>query len=185
MNEKPVNTAPSVPTPARTTINSRATTAILRSRSVSSTRWSPLGTPAVPPAGPVRSRTDTGHIGLVGRGLERSTPNAPGRWGGAGHQHVSHEFHGGNPPMPSSGSLSRRVPFRPGPSLTQTAVLVERLTLEADLRHALVAGDLVLRYQPIVDLHRGHVVAFETLCRWRHWARGLLGPAQFLPPATE
>jgi Amt family ammonium transporter len=87
--------------------------------------------------------------------------------------------------MPSSGSLSRRVPFRPGPSLTQTAALVERLTLEADLRQALVAGDLVLRYQPIVDLDRGSVVAFETLCRWRHWARGLLGPAHFLPLAEE
>jgi EAL domain-containing protein (putative c-di-GMP-specific phosphodiesterase class I) len=87
--------------------------------------------------------------------------------------------------MPSSGSLSRRAPFRPGPSLTQTAALVERLTLEADLRQALVAGDLVLRYQPIVDLGRGAVMAFETLCRWRHWARGLLGPAQFLPLAEE
>ena len=88
--------------------------------------------------------------------------------------------------MPSPGSLSRHVDrFRPGPSLTETAALVERLTMEADLRQALVAGDLVLRYQPIVDLKGGHVLAFETLCRWRHWSRGLLGPAQFLPLAEE
>jgi Amt family ammonium transporter len=88
--------------------------------------------------------------------------------------------------MPSSGSLSRRVaPFRQGPSMAETAALVERLTMEADLRQALVAGDLVLRYQPIVDLDGGDVVAFETLCRWRHWSRGLLGPAQFLPLAEE
>ena len=49
--------------------------------------------------------------------------------------------------MPSSGSLSRRVPFRPGPSLTQTAGLVERLTLEADLRQALGSGLEKLRTQ--------------------------------------
>ena len=88
--------------------------------------------------------------------------------------------------MPSSGSLSRRLgPFRQGPSITETAALVERLTMEADLRQALVAGDLVLRYQPIVDLDSGAVMAFEALCRWRHWSRGLLGPAQFLPLAEE
>ena len=70
-------------------------------------------------------------------------------------------------------------------SMAQTAALVERITMEADLRNALVAGDLVLRYQPIVELHTGRVIAFETLCRWRHWSKGLLGPADFLPLAEE
>jgi Amt family ammonium transporter len=76
-------------------------------------------------------------------------------------------------------------PVGRAPSLAQTAALVERLTMEADLRNALVAGDLVLRYQPIVDLACGRIIAFETLCRWRHWSRGLLGPAHFLPLAEE
>ncbi|HET9770611.1 MAG TPA: EAL domain-containing protein [Acidimicrobiia bacterium] len=71
------------------------------------------------------------------------------------------------------------------PSMAQTAALVERITLEADLRDALVAGDLVLRYQPIVDLATGRPIAFEALCRWRHWSRGLLSPADFLPLAEE
>ena len=70
-------------------------------------------------------------------------------------------------------------------SMAQTAALVERLTMEADLRNALVAGDLVLRYHPIVDLDLGGIIAFETLCRWRHWSKGLLGPAQFMPLAEE
>jgi Amt family ammonium transporter len=70
-------------------------------------------------------------------------------------------------------------------SMAQTAALVERITLEADLRNALVAGDLVLRYHPIVDLDTGGVIAFEALCRWRHWSKGLLGPAQFIPVAEE
>ena len=70
-------------------------------------------------------------------------------------------------------------------SRDQTAALVERITLEADLRNALVTGDLVLRYQPIVDLATGRTIAFETLCRWRHWSRGLLGPAAFMPLAEQ
>jgi Amt family ammonium transporter len=69
--------------------------------------------------------------------------------------------------------------------MAQTAALVERLTLEADLRNALVAGDLVLRYQPIVDLDSRRIIAFEALCRWRHWSKGLLGPAHFMPLAEE
>jgi Amt family ammonium transporter len=58
-------------------------------------------------------------------------------------------------------------------------------TMEDDLRDALVAGDLVLRYQPIVDLATGRPVAVEAFCRWQHWSRGLLGPADFLPVAEE
>jgi len=76
-------------------------------------------------------------------------------------------------------------PLGRSPSVAQTAALIERITLEADLRHAVVAGDLVLRYHPIVDLATGRTVAFETLCRWRHWSKGLLGPAQFIPLAEE
>jgi diguanylate cyclase len=70
-------------------------------------------------------------------------------------------------------------------SMEETAALVERIKMEADLRNALVAGDLVLRYQPMVELASGRVLAFETLCRWRHWSKGLLGPADFLPLAEE
>jgi Amt family ammonium transporter len=84
-----------------------------------------------------------------------------------------------------AGAPPERPPSGRAPSLAQTAALVERLTMEADLRSALLAGDLVLRYQPIVDLTSGRIIAFETLCRWRHWSRGLLGPAHFMPLAEE
>ncbi|MEW6473217.1 MAG: EAL domain-containing protein [Actinomycetota bacterium] len=83
--------------------------------------------------------------------------------------------------MSLPGSLSRRA----APSIAETAALVERITMEADLRQALVAGDLVLRYQPIIDLGTARILAFETLCRWRHWSKGLLGPAEFMPLAEE
>ena len=83
--------------------------------------------------------------------------------------------------MSLPGSRSGRA----APSIADTAALVERITLEADLRNALVAGDLVLRYQPIVDLGTARIMAFEALCRWRHWSKGLVEPAHFMPLAEE
>jgi EAL domain-containing protein (putative c-di-GMP-specific phosphodiesterase class I) len=45
--------------------------------------------------------------------------------------------------------------------------------------------DLVVHYQPVVDLHDGHVVGFEALVRWQHPERGLLYPDSFLAYAEE
>ncbi|HRK40155.1 MAG TPA: EAL domain-containing protein [Burkholderiaceae bacterium] len=52
--------------------------------------------------------------------------------------------------------------------------------LEA-VRTALEQQELVLHYQPKVNLRSGEVLGAEALIRWQHPARGLLGPAQFLP----
>ncbi|MDB4950670.1 MAG: diguanylate cyclase/phosphodiesterase with sensor, partial [Gemmatimonadetes bacterium] len=56
----------------------------------------------------------------------------------------------------------------------------ERLALEQALRRALAGDELVLHYQPIVELDTGRVVRYEALLRWPHPTRGLLGPDQFL-----
>jgi EAL domain-containing protein (putative c-di-GMP-specific phosphodiesterase class I) len=45
--------------------------------------------------------------------------------------------------------------------------------------------ELVLHYQPIVELARGRVVGFEALVRWQHPQRGLLYPNFFLPLAES
>lgn len=53
------------------------------------------------------------------------------------------------------------------------------------LRTALARDELVLHFQPEVDLDSGSVVAMEALLRWAHPERGLLGPADFLPAARS
>jgi Amt family ammonium transporter len=63
--------------------------------------------------------------------------------------------------------------------------ILEAISLEADLRHALEAGELLLHYQPIVDVQHGAIEGFEALVRWDHPSRGLVPPAQFIPLAEE
>lgn len=64
-------------------------------------------------------------------------------------------------------------------------VLEGRFELEADLRHALERDELILQYQPIMDLATGELVAAEALVRWEHPTRGRLAPSVFIPLAEE
>jgi diguanylate cyclase (GGDEF)-like protein len=61
----------------------------------------------------------------------------------------------------------------------------ERLALEAALHHALDHDELVLHYQPKVDLRTGAITGAEALVRWNHPERGLLFPGHFVPAAEE
>ena len=63
---------------------------------------------------------------------------------------------------------------------TMDANALERLALENDLRKALVHGELVLYYQPVLDARTGQIEGVEALLRWQHPERGLMGPAEFL-----
>ncbi|HZP28012.1 MAG TPA: EAL domain-containing protein [Acidimicrobiia bacterium] len=65
------------------------------------------------------------------------------------------------------------------------SVVLERLELKADLKQAVTDGQLVLHYQPIVDLRTGRVTGLEALLRWAHPRRGLLLPSQFVGIAEE
>ncbi|WP_248293861.1 bifunctional diguanylate cyclase/phosphodiesterase [Actinoplanes sp. TBRC 11911] len=63
--------------------------------------------------------------------------------------------------------------------------LVHRLELAADLRLALQRDELVLHYQPTVDLRTGEIVGFEALVRWMHPARGMVPPLDFIGVAES
>ena len=59
------------------------------------------------------------------------------------------------------------------------------VSLEADLHVALERDELLLLFQPIVDLREGRIVGVEALLRWRHPVEGVLAPDKFLAIAEE
>jgi diguanylate cyclase (GGDEF)-like protein len=65
------------------------------------------------------------------------------------------------------------------------AEALARLTLDRDLRAALERGELVLHYQPVVEIATGRVRSAEALLRWDHPTRGMIPPAHFIPIAEE
>ncbi len=65
------------------------------------------------------------------------------------------------------------------------AAMRERASLEKELRRALLEDQLVLHYQPRVELQTGSITSVEALVRWAHPERGLLKPAAFVPLAEE
>ncbi len=60
-----------------------------------------------------------------------------------------------------------------------------RLALMSDLRRAVDEGELVLYYQPQIDLKTGAISSVEALVRWMHPKRGLVGPNEFIPLAER
>jgi diguanylate cyclase (GGDEF)-like protein len=56
----------------------------------------------------------------------------------------------------------------------------ERLALVSDLRRGLEHDELLLEYQPKIDLTDGRFCGVEALVRWRHPERGLMAPAEFV-----
>ena len=65
------------------------------------------------------------------------------------------------------------------------AAAVERLMLKSKLRRALERDELMIHYQPKVDLSDGRVIGAEALLRWRLPGHGDISPAQFIPLAEE
>jgi diguanylate cyclase (GGDEF)-like protein len=61
----------------------------------------------------------------------------------------------------------------------------DRFELQAELRQAIEREELLIYYQPIVDLPTGRVAGFEALARWNHSTRGVILPDRFIPLAEE
>ena len=59
------------------------------------------------------------------------------------------------------------------------------MTLDRDLRAAIDRNELVLHYQPQINLRTGAIVSCEALIRWQHPVHGLVSPGRFIPLAEE
>lgn len=68
-------------------------------------------------------------------------------------------------------------------AMTQAAR--ERLELEARLRHALAQEQLLVYYQPQVDIATGRIIGAEALLRWPDPQEGMISPARFIPVAES
>jgi diguanylate cyclase (GGDEF)-like protein len=69
------------------------------------------------------------------------------------------------------------------PEMYQAACQI--LQLETDLRKAIQQQELILYYQPIVQIETGKTVGVEALLRWQHPSKGWISPSQFIPIAEE
>jgi diguanylate cyclase (GGDEF)-like protein len=79
-------------------------------------------------------------------------------------------------------SKSRRYHFFQ-PDMDEQAKRLGLIKLE--LRHALERDELVVFYQPKIDLRTGLIIGMEALLRWRHPEHGMIPPGQFIPVAER
>src|SRR6202023_3159732 len=61
----------------------------------------------------------------------------------------------------------------------------DRLALLGELRAAVANGELLLHYQPKLDMRDGTLVGVEALVRWQHPQRGFMPPMEFIPLAEQ
>ncbi|MEU7906193.1 EAL domain-containing protein [Actinoplanes sp. NPDC049118] len=69
------------------------------------------------------------------------------------------------------------------PSMDKTDT--RKLSRLPELRRALDENELVMHYQPLVDVGDGRLHGAEALVRWQHPSEGLLGPGEFVPLAES
>ena len=68
---------------------------------------------------------------------------------------------------------------------SMNSAALEKLSLEGDLRRALKGDELLLHYQPQIDIVSSRVIGVEALIRWQHPEKGLIPPLTFIPVAEQ
>ena len=69
--------------------------------------------------------------------------------------------------------------------LTQSGKAVENLKTANEFKHAIDNKELILHYQPIIDLETKDIKGFEALMRWNHPHKGFMPPNLFIPIAED
>ncbi|GAB2880513.1 hypothetical protein GCM10027046_05760 [Uliginosibacterium flavum] len=69
------------------------------------------------------------------------------------------------------------------PEMNQRAMV--RLQMESALRRAIERGEMILHYQPQMELSNGHISGCEALVRWQDPVKGMIPPMDFIPLAEE
>lgn len=72
-----------------------------------------------------------------------------------------------------------------GYDATLHRTVIEHQGFKVDIGHAVERDELVLDYQPLIDLSSGALIGVEALVRWQHPTRGLLPPSAFIGPAED
>ncbi|MEJ7615954.1 MAG: EAL domain-containing protein [Pyrinomonadaceae bacterium] len=62
---------------------------------------------------------------------------------------------------------------------------IKKLEWESSLRRAIECQELIVYYQPLIEIKNRRIVGAEALIRWRHPELGLVSPAEFIPIAEE
>jgi diguanylate cyclase (GGDEF)-like protein len=70
-------------------------------------------------------------------------------------------------------------------SAQMNALVLKRVEMDMNLRHALANQEFVLHYQPQVEGGSGRILGVEALIRWHHPRQGDIPPTQFIPIAEE
>ena len=63
--------------------------------------------------------------------------------------------------------------------------VIERIEMENNLRYAIERDELIVYYQPQIDLKNGRISGFEALIRWNSPSKGMISPMEFIPIAEE
>jgi diguanylate cyclase (GGDEF)-like protein len=70
-------------------------------------------------------------------------------------------------------------------SLDMLAIAKNRITIMNNLHHAIERNELILHYQPKMNMARDRMVGAEALMRWQHPEMGIIPPDRFIPLAEE
>ncbi len=68
---------------------------------------------------------------------------------------------------------------------TSHDVALSALKINQALKEAMGKNELLLYYQPIIDIQRMKIAGFEALMRWQHPEKGMISPGVFIPVAEE